>query len=72
MLPNKNVPRAFDNEVLLSCLGHIQADMILGVLIFYSLKHNGRIAATWEQNCALGRLKILVMPLFYYVSSLFW
>lgn len=72
MLPNNNVPHAFDNEVLLSCLDHIQADMILGVLIFYSLKHNGRIAATWEQNFVLGILEILVMLLFYYVSSLFW
>lgn len=59
-------------KFLLSCLGHVQADMILGVLIFYSLKHNGRIAATWEQNFVLGRLKVLVMPLFYCVPSLFW
>lgn len=61
----------FIMKFLLSCLDHFQADMTLGVLIFNSLKHNGRITATWEQNFVLGRLKILVMPLFYSVSSSF-
>lgn len=64
-------PLLLITKFLLSCLDLFQANMVLVVLIFHSLKHYGHIRATGEENFVVGRWKILVMLLFYYASSSF-